>query len=86
LGIIVPKEFADMDIKRRTMIKAGLGAALLLRSHDAFGQSQPLIQKKSHRRARAFQSSVSAQRAVTKRSKPMPKKYHSARRSGSFRL
>ena len=35
-----------MDIKRRTVIKAGLGAALLLRSRDAFGQSQPLIQKK----------------------------------------
>ena len=36
-----------MDIKRRTVIKAGLGlgASLLLRSHDAFGQSQPLIQK-----------------------------------------
>jgi aryl-alcohol dehydrogenase-like predicted oxidoreductase len=46
LGIIAPKEFADMNIKRRTMIKAGLGAALLLRSHDAFGQAQPLIQKK----------------------------------------
>ena len=35
-----------MDIKRRTLIKAGLGAALLLGSRDAVGQSQPLIQKK----------------------------------------
>jgi aryl-alcohol dehydrogenase-like predicted oxidoreductase len=35
-----------MDIKRRTLIKAGLGAALLLRSRDAVGQLQPLIQKK----------------------------------------
>jgi aryl-alcohol dehydrogenase-like predicted oxidoreductase len=35
-----------MDVKRRTLIKAGLGAALLLRSGNAFGQTQPLIQKK----------------------------------------
>jgi aryl-alcohol dehydrogenase-like predicted oxidoreductase len=35
-----------MDIKRRTVIKAGLGAALLLCSRDAFGQLQSLIQKK----------------------------------------
>jgi len=40
------KGVADMDIKRRTLIKAGLGAALLLGSRDAVGQSQPLIQKK----------------------------------------
>ena len=37
-----------MDVDRRTVIKAGLGlgASLLLRSTDAFAQTQSLIQKK----------------------------------------
>src|SRR3990167_7965514 len=37
-----------MNMRRRTVIKAGLGlgASLLLRPRDIFAQAQPLVQKK----------------------------------------